>query len=173
LRSPCRRRTQRAKAGRPRGSPLRRVYHRACRRPNQVAQSGYQVAADLAHRNRTALISLGIPELVRFDKIRHRSVTNRSLLVVLYLRREDQRAAAVPRSPDGAKRHPGWPNLDFAAGCHEFCPCYKFPAVARSELSCQRRESYMDSQRIYSSGRGCANSRQINPSRSIAISQDM
>jgi hypothetical protein len=41
-------------------------------------------AKGVAHRNRTALISLGISKLVRFDKIRHQSVTNRLLLVFLY-----------------------------------------------------------------------------------------
>jgi hypothetical protein len=59
------------------------------------AQFGYQAATDLAHRNRTALISLGIPKLVRFDKIRHRSVANCTLLVFLYLRREPK-VVAVP-----------------------------------------------------------------------------
>jgi len=48
-------------------------------RPDPVAQSGYQAATGLAHRNRTALISLGIPKLVRSHKIHHRSFTNRSL----------------------------------------------------------------------------------------------
>src|ERR1700722_7718568 len=46
---------------------------------------GYQAATSLAlvtHRNRTALISLGIPKLVRFDKIHHQPL----LMVLLYLR---------------------------------------------------------------------------------------
>jgi hypothetical protein len=46
---------------------------------------GYQAATSLAlvtHRNRTALISLGIPKLVRFDKIHHQPL----LMVLIYLR---------------------------------------------------------------------------------------
>jgi hypothetical protein len=48
------------------------------------------------HRNRMALISLGIPKLVRFGKIGHRSVTNRPLLVFLYLLKAPE-FVAVPR----------------------------------------------------------------------------
>src|SRR5712671_7446410 len=67
---------------------------------------GYQVATNLApvmRRDRTALISLGIPKLVRFAKIRHRSVSNRSLLALLYLSKAKSRGS--PQACKSCSRH--------------------------------------------------------------------
>src|ERR1700730_3681369 len=71
---------------------------------------GYQAATSLAlvtHRNRTALILLGIPKLVRFDKIHHQPL----MMVFIYLRnRGKSRGNSLAKPCPGMEpqRHPGY-----------------------------------------------------------------
>jgi hypothetical protein len=73
--------------------------HRVRPLAGPVAQSGYQAATGLAHGNRTALISLAIQKLVRFDKIRHRPH-----LRALLLTRSGYAVGAISAA-HGATRH--------------------------------------------------------------------